>query len=1074
MLKKSLFYTSFEAAYTPLKDEYPHTHRAELLAAENLTIDAQTAVGPSRNWGGRCTDCGWKGEHALLVSGRTEKGAKAHINLYDRLAIPVSADTVLSYFIFPDCHTQDVDFSYASHFMAVDLHFTDGSTLSSLRLAEQNGYPVNARAQGESCGLFTREWNLVRVSLAEAAGKVVDSIGITYDNPDSAGDILTYIDDIRIAEEETRLPESPADDILITRGCMNNWEKSRGLLIPAVCVPNPFNFWAPSTFTDRFFYDYQASAIAQFGSTHQSSFHLLDRGVLHFMPNVTAETADEASIGADARRSSFDHENEIAHAHEYSVTFDADTPAGGVTFSMTPTDHAAVMKIEFPEDAPCRNLIFDSVNTTGLVDIKGSIHFEGASFTAVVDYKYPPANLGATPMYFYSEFSIAPEKIERAEGKNHLSLLRFPKSAGTVTMKIASSNIDCETAKHHLALEVGNASYEEIRSRARTLWDDILNLVEVEGASETQRITLRSGFYRMYMYPVNYSENIGSAEDPHIVYTSPYRIKDDLPEIREGQLYTQNGFWDTYRTAWPAYALLTPDRDEKLLDGIIEHYRDAGWVGRWLNPGALNAMVGTSYDIVFADAAMKGVKFDMESAYAASIRSALCPAEGNYGRAGNDRAPFLGYTPNGVCWTMENALSDAAIANMAEKLGRRDDALYFRNRALNYINVFNRELDFFVQRNREGAFVADKTDFNPTNWDWGYVETNAWGTAFSVPQDPNGLAALYGGMEGLAKKLNDFFAAPAVHTRTNRTYQHEMFEAQDIRLGQYQHSNQPAHHILYMCNAAGMPHMTQKLTRDVLTRLYAGSEIGQGIYGDEDNGEQSAWYFLSALGFYPFFAGSDEYAITSPLFDRMTLHLPAGDLTVIAENNSRENVYIQSMTIDGVPYSSCFITHEKLISAVEIRFVMGNTPSSFGVGSKPLSLTAEGSTPSPMRDLLPGAAVTADTDISALTDDSLLTEWSGAGRIEITTVFDTAKRISLFTVACGKETSLAPDVIRLEALIDGSWQIIDERSHVEYPFSGMIKPFALKDPVSASSFRLTAEKEDGGEFSMSEIELIGR
>ncbi len=1073
MIRKTLFFSSFEAGYAPLKDETEKEAALLPVSETGVSLKASVSTGPDCNWSGRGINRGWSGAHALLAEGRKEEGKSfAVLPLYGGLTVPVGKDTMLSYLLFPDCLTRDVDLAYNSHFFAVDLTFSDGSRLSSLRLPDQNGNPVTAAEQGNARCLFTREWNLVRVSLAAAAGKTVTAVSLVYEKPEGSGDIRVFLDDLRIADETPRPVFSPADDILITRGTMNNWEKSRGLMIPAVCVPNPFNFWAPSTYTDRFFYDYQASAIAQFGCSHQSSFHLLDRGVLHFMPNVTAVSAAESEIGAEARRSSFSHENEIARAHEYEVTFDEGTPASGVTFSMTPTDHAAVLRIVFPKSAPRKNLIFDAANTSGLVNVRGEIAFDGTVFTAKVDYKYPPASLGAVPMYFYGEFSTPPAEVFRAENAPHLTLVRFSDDTAEITVKIASSNLGYATAKHSLGLEVGDASYEEIRERARTLWDAILNLVETEGETENQRVTLRSSLYRMYMYPVNYSENIGTAEDPHLVYASPYRIGGDVPAIREGQLYTQNGFWDTYRTAWPAYALLTPDRDTKLLNGIVEHYRDAGWIGRWLNPGALDAMVGTSYDIVFADAAVKGIAFDREGAYEASLRSACCPSDGNFGRANNASAVFTGYTKDGVCWTMENALSDAAIAQMAELLGKKDEAAYLRNRGVNYTELFDKELDFFVQKDGSGRFVVDKEHFDPTKWDWGYVETNAWGTAFSAPQDPNGLAALYGGRVALARKLDAFFAAPADHTRANGTYQHEMFEAQDIRLGQYQHSNQPAHHILYTYNAIGEPWKTQRYTRDVLARLYSGGEIGQGVYGDEDNGEQSAWFFLTALGFYPYYPGSGEYAITSPLFRRMTLHLPTGDLTVRAENNSRENVYIRSMTVDGVPYDSCFISHERLLAAKEIVFVMDDKPSAFGVGSTPLSLTENGNHPVRKKDFLSGCRIESDADTALLTDDDARTGITASGTVTLTADSGSVRTAEMMTVTCGRDPGAAPAAVALEVRRDGNWVHAADRT-LSFLFPEQTVPVLLSEPVRGTEFRVTLTCPMGEKMTVNELELIG-
>ena len=650
-------------------------------------------------------------------------------------------------------------------------------------------------------------------------------------------------------------------------------------------------------------------------------------------------------------------------------------------------------------------------------------------------------------------------------------------------MRIATSYISTEQARRNLKLEINDASYEEIRDRAKDLWNELLGVIELgDDATEDQRITLRSSQYRMYAYPTNYSENIGTAESPNIVYASPYQSTNDRPVTVPGQLYTSNGFWDTYRTAWTAYALLTPSRATALLEGILQHYRETGWIGRWLTPAAANCMVGTSYDIIFANALARGISFDAKAAWEASVRSAACPVQGCFGRAYGNRAPLLGYTPDGVCWTMENAISDAAIANMASLLDKQDEAVYYANRALFYTNVFNRELNFFVQKDGNGAFVATKENFDPMTWDFGYVETNAWGTAFSVTHDVQGLANLYGGKAAMKAKLDALFATPALHYRANGTYQHEMYEAQDIRLGQYQHSNQPSHHICYLYNYLGEPHKTQWLTRDVLDRLYVGSPIGQGVYGDEDNGEQSAWYVLSALGFYPMNVGTDEYCITSPLFSHLVLHLPGGDLTIRAIDNSRENVYIQRMEIDGRPYERCFIRHAELLAAHEITFYMGNTPSSFGTGldCAPTSLSRGAQIPSPLCDMtLRAKEIHASMpEVDALHDDDTESTVSiPDGSLTLEYAFADPGTVRILTLACGATVSSAPNQICLQASAERegeAWQTIYSKSGFVFEFPHMIKPFVIEPADAYYRYRLILSRTSGEPMDLSEIELIGK
>ena len=386
-------------------------------------------------------------------------------------------------------------------------------------------------------------------------------------------------------------------------------------------------------------------------------------------------------------------------------------------------------------------------------------------------------------------------------------------------------------------------------------------------------------------------------------------------------MYVNNGFWDTYRTTWPAYSLLTPNKAAEMVDGFAQQYRDGGWIARWSSPGYANLMTGTSSDVAFADAYTKGVPLkDVQSTYEAAVRNATVtppgnPNNSNVGRKGLQQSIFLGYTPTtvseGVSWALEGYINDYGIAKMAEKLSGepkldqatrdryRTEAAYFLNRSQNYVKMFDPKVGFF--QGFDANHVPSKTpaQYDPLDWGGDYTETDGWNFAFHAPQDGQGLANLYGGRDGLAKKLDQFFATPedAMHPGGYGGVIHEMVEARDVRMGQLGMSNQVSHHIPYMYDYAGQPSKTAEKVREILSRLYSGSEIGQGYAGDEDNGETSAWWLFSAMGFYPLQMGDGHYAVGSPLFTKMTLHLDNGKtLTVNAPNNSAKNVYVTGMS----------------------------------------------------------------------------------------------------------------------------------------------------------------------------------
>ncbi|MFC7584328.1 GH92 family glycosyl hydrolase [Nonomuraea antimicrobica] len=443
--------------------------------------------------------------------------------------------------------------------------------------------------------------------------------------------------------------------------------------------------------------------------------------------------------------------------------------------------------------------------------------------------------------------------------------------------------------------------------------------------------------------------------------------------MADGKVYVNNGFWDTYRTTWPAYALLTPEAAGEMVDGFVRQYEDGGWIARWSSPGYADLMVGTSSDVAFADAYLKGVGgFDAEKAYEAAVKNAtVAPPTRHVGRKGLPTSVFLGYTSvestgEAMSWALDGYINDFGIANMAKALAERatgaerarylEEHEYFRNRALNYVHLFDPAAGFFQGRAADGSFRRTPDAYDPRTWGFDYTETNGWNMAFHVPQDGRGLANLYGGADALAAKLDTFFATPetALFPGSYGGIIHEMREARDVRMGQYGHSNQPSHHIPYMYDYAGQPWKTQAKVREALSRLYLGSEIGQGYPGDEDNGEMSAWQIFGALGFYPLQMGSPAYAIGSPLFDKATVRLENGKKLVIrARDNSARNVYVQGLKVNGKAYGKTYLPHELITKGGELEFEMGPRPSRWGTGkdAAPPSITRDDRVPAPLHDV---------------------------------------------------------------------------------------------------------------------------
>jgi predicted alpha-1,2-mannosidase len=876
--------------------------------------------------------------------------------------------------------------------------------------------------------------------------------------------------------------------VLTTRGTNSSGSFSRGNNIPATAVPHGFNFWTPMTNagSTSWLYEYQRAnnadnlpTIQAFAASHEPSPWMGDRQTFQVMPS-TASTPD---ADRRTRALAFRHANEVARPHYYRVTFE-----NGLRTEIAPTDHAALLRFTFP--GATSSLIFDNVNEDGglTIDPKGVV-------TGYSDVRSGLSN-GATRLFVYATFDrpIKASGMLDADGRP-AGYARF--DASSVNMRIATSLISVQQAKRNLALELDPAdTLERVRARAQRKWDDKLDVIDVDGATDDQRTTLYSNLYRLSLYPNSAFENTGSATRPryrHAVQsatdTPPSTPTETGAPVVDGKVYVNNGFWDTYRTTWAAYSLLDSRTAGELVDGFVQQYRDGGWIARWSSPGYANLMTGTSSDVSFADAYVKGVQgFDGRDAYDAALKNATVEPDGddpwdsNVGRKGLFKSLFLGYTPSrvseGVSWALEGDINDYGIGNMAAALARNtrdrgerrrleEESEYFLSRAQNYVNMFDPAIGFFQGRAADGTWKSKPPEYDPREWghEHDYTETNGWGFAFHAPQDGQGLANLYGGRDGLAAKLDEFFATPetAKFVGSYGGTIHEMIEARDVRMGQWGFSNQVSHHIPYMYDYAGQPSKTQAKVREALRRLYLGSDIGQGYAGDEDNGETSAWYLFSALGFYPLQMGSPYYAIGSPLFRKATVHLGHGrDLVVRARNNSARNVYVQGLRLNGRAYDRSYLRHEDIARGATLEFVMGPRPSRWGAQNPPPSLTRGDEAPRPLRDVTGSGS----TEVPSLFDDDSST--SSAVSEPVGVRFGAPQAVSFYTL-----TSVAPaDAPRdwaLEGSDDGThWRVLDERRGEAFRWRAQTRPFKVARPGAYTQYRLRAAG------TLAEVELLNR
>ncbi|MFB7732846.1 GH92 family glycosyl hydrolase [Streptomyces sp. NPDC056112] len=1017
---------------------------------------------------------GYTGKRTLRYAGRhTAKGRAYSYNKVFDVNVKVLPDTQLSYRLYPSMADGDRDYDATN--VAVDLAFTDGTYLSGLGATDQHGFTLSPQGQGAAKTLYVNQWNSVASRIGSvAAGKTIDRVLLAYDSPTGPAKFRGWLDDVVIKQTPQEKPKAHLSDYaLTTRGTNSSGSFSRGNNFPATALPHGFNFWTPVTNASSlsWLYEYARAnnddnlpTIQAFSASHEPSPWMGDRQTFQVMPSAAAGTPD---TGRTARALAFRHENETARPYYYGVRFE-----NGLKAEMTPTDHAAVLRFTYPGDDA--SVVFDNVTEqAGL-----TLDKEHGVVTGYSDVK-SGLSTGATRLFVYGVFD-KPVKDGSSSGvKGHL---RFDAGKDrTVTLRLATSLISLDQAKDNLRQEVPDGtSFDTVKASAQRTWDKLFGKVEVQGATPDQLTTLYSSMYRLYLYPNSGFEKVGGKYQ----YASPFSPMpgQDTPthtgaKIVDGKVYVNNGFWDTYRTTWPAYSLLTPGQAGEMVDGFVQQYKDGGWTSRWSSPGYADLMTGTSSDVAFADAYVKGVPMDAKAAYDAALKNAtVVPPSSGVGRKGMTTSPFLGYTSTatgeGLSWAMEGYVNDYGIAKMGEALYKKtgekhykEEADYFLNRAQDYVNLFDSRVGFFQGRNARGDWRLDASKYDPRVWGYDYTETNGWGYAFTAPQDSRGLANLYGGQKGLADKLDTYFATPETagpeFVGSYGGVIHEMTEARDVRMGQYGHSNQVAHHVIYMYDAAGQPWKAQANVREALSRLYVGSEIGQGYHGDEDNGEQSAWYLFSSLGFYPLVMGSGEYAIGSPLFTKATVHLDGGrDLVIQAPKNSAKNVYVQGVRFNGKAWNSTSLPHSLLSKGGVLQFDMGPRPSSWGTGkdAAPASITTGDKAPSPRADVLKGDG--------ALFDDTSSTE-AAVTTVDLP-VTGPVKAVQ-YTLTSSGDRAKAPTGWTLQASTDGTtWKTVDRRSGESFAWDKQTRPFTIAAPGTYQRYRLVLD----GASTLAEVELL--
>ena len=718
---------------------------------------------------------------------------------------------------------------------------------------------------------------------------------------------------------------SPVDYVNPLMGTESTYAFSHGNTYPAVAVPWGMNFWSPQTGENGsgWMYTYTDSLIRGFRQTHQPSPWINDYGTFSIMPLSGVLKMDHKERGVP-----FSHIQEEAAPYSYSVTF-----ADGLRTELSATSRGAVFEVTFPQDS-AQYIVVDAYNGGSAL----TIDRENRCVTGVARN-----HNGGVPdnfaNYFRIEFShpIAEEGVydgdtlmrhrPTLESDYTCAYLRFNVPAGEkLTVRTASSFISPAQALVNFSREVGGKSLAQVREEARKQWNSYLGRIEAEGGSEEQLRTFYSCLYRTLLFPREFYEFDAQGKP---VYYSPYNGK-----IQDGYMYTDNGFWDTFRSLFPFLNLMFPSVNKEMQEGLINTYKESGFFPEWASPGHRGCMVGNNSASILVDAYMKGVKVDdLETLYKGLIHGTenVHPKVSSTGRLGHEYYNKLGYVPYDVkinenaARTLEYAYNDWCIWQIAKQLGRPKKELdLYARRALNYKNLYDKETKLMRGKNENGEFMAP---FSPLKWGDAFTEGNSWHYSWSVFHDPQGLIDLMGGKDSFVMMLDSVFAVPPLF---DDSYYggviHEIREMTVMNMGNYAHGNQPIQHMIYLYNYAGQPWKAQYWLRQVMNKMYTPGP--DGYCGDEDNGQTSAWYVFSALGFYPVAPGTTQYVLGAPLFKKATIHFENGNNLVInAPNNSDKNIYIESMTFNGKNYTKNYLDHNDLFKGGVIDFKMGDKPN---------------------------------------------------------------------------------------------------------------------------------------------------
>ncbi|RNC65000.1 GH92 family glycosyl hydrolase [Proteiniphilum sp. X52] len=721
--------------------------------------------------------------------------------------------------------------------------------------------------------------------------------------------------------ENSNDPEELVNPLM---GTQSKHSLSNGNVYPAIAVPWGMNFWTAQTgkMGDGWVYTYDADKINGFKQIHQPSPWIGDYGQFVIMP-VTGKP----SYREEERASWFSHKSETVKPYYYSVYL----AEHDVVTEITPTERAAMFRFTFPENDNSY-VVIDALDNNSYVKIIPSegkiVGYSTKNSGGVPDnFKNYFVIIFDKPFSYHAVFDEQDLKTGQLEKKSDHTgaVIGFNTRRGEkVHARVASSFISHEQADINLK-ELDSDSFDAVKDRAKAAWNEVLSTIIVEGGTADQTRTFYSCLYRSLLFPRKFYEVDAQG---NILHYSPYK-----GEVLPGYMFTDTGFWDTFRSLFPFLNMVFPSMNSKMQEGLVNTYLESNFLPEWASPGHRDCMVGNNSASVVADAYLKGITgYDIDTLWKAVVYGAntVHSTVRSTGRLGHEYYNELGYIPYDVginenaARTLEYAYNDWCIYQLGKKLNRPASEIgVFAKRSRNYKNLFDKETKLMRGRNKDGTF---QSPFNPLKWGDAFTEGNSWHYTWSVFHDVQGLIDLMGGEKEFNNMLDSVFNVPPLFDESYYGFViHEIREMQIMNMGNYAHGNQPVQHMLYLYNYSGEPWKAQSRIREVMNRFYLPAP--DGYCGDEDNGQTSAWYVFSALGFYPVCPGSDEYVLGAPLFKKATIRLENGNKVVInAPENSDENCYIRSMKLNGVPYSKNYLKHSGLMKGATLDFEMSATP----------------------------------------------------------------------------------------------------------------------------------------------------